>query len=104
MASLPASDASSAAARFFFLTVVTGAIPEARMTNTGRPMAAHDIAFGVFAFHVVEEDVLGNDHVAFHSHDFGDVRDFARAVAQACGLDYDVNRGADHFANGAGRQ
>ena len=64
---------------------------------TDRP---DDIAFRVLAFHVVEEDVLGNDDVAFHSHDFGDVGDFARAIAQARGLNYDVDGGADHLANG----
>src|SRR5262249_62281689 len=88
----------------FFFSVVAGALPESRATNAGGPMATDDVAFGVLTFYVVKENILGNDDVAFHSHYFGDVGDFARAIAQACGLDYDVYRGADHFADGAGRE
>ena len=66
-------------------------------------MAAEDVAVGVLTGHVVDEQILGDDDVAFHPHHFGDVSDLARAVAQARGLDHDVDRGADHFADGARR-
>ena len=58
----------------------------------------------VLAQHVVDEEVLGDDDVAFHPHHLGDVGDAARAVAQARGLDDDVDRAADHLADGARRQ
>jgi hypothetical protein len=74
------------------------------MPNAGRPVTTANVAFGVLAFHVVEENVLRNDDVAFHSHHFGDVGDLARTVAQARGLNYDVNRGAYHFADSTRRQ
>src|SRR5215475_12310580 len=60
-----------------FLAVVTRTVPEARPPDSGRTMLADQLAVGVLADQVVEEDVLGNDDVAFHSHDFGDVRDLA---------------------------
>ena len=71
------------------------------MADAGRAVPADDVAFGVLAYHVVDEQVLCNDDVAFHPHDFGDMGDLARAIAQTRGLDDDVNRSADHFANGA---
>ena len=67
-------------------------------------MPADDVAVGVLADHVVDEQVLGDDGVAFHAHHLGDVGDAARAVAQARGLDDDVDRGADHLADGPRRQ
>src|SRR5580704_14148793 len=64
-------------------TVITRAIPEARPSDAGRAMPADDVAVGVLADHVVQEQVLGDDGVAFHAHHFGDVGDAAGAVAQA---------------------
>ena len=46
----------------------------------------------VLADHLVDEQVLGDDDVAFHAHHLGDVGDPARAVAQARGLHDDVDR------------
>src|SRR5256714_6002526 len=86
------------------LAVVARAFPEARPSDAGRAVAADDLAVGVLADHVVEEDVLGDDGVAFHAHHLGDVGDAARSVAQPRRLDDDVDRGADHFADGAGGQ
>ena len=86
------------------LAVISRAIPEPRPSDAGRTMPADDVAVGVLADHVVDEDVLGDDGVAFHAHHLGDVGDAARAVAQAGGLDDDVDRGADHLADGARRQ
>src|SRR5882757_10874837 len=64
------------------LAVVSRAIPKARPSDAGRTMAADDLAAGVLADDVVEEQVLGNDGIAFHAHHLGDVGDAARAVAQ----------------------
>ena len=83
------------------LAVVAGALPEARPADAGGAVLADDLAVGVLADQVVEEDVLGDDGVAFHAHHLGDVGDAARAVAQARGLDDDVDRGADHLADGS---
>src|SRR5215471_11163275 len=69
------------------LAVVPGALPEARAADAGRAMPADDLAVGVFAHQVVDENVLGDDGVAFHAHHLGDVGDAARTVAQARGLD-----------------
>src|SRR4051812_34872676 len=85
----------------FFLAVIARAFPEFRTADAGRAVPADDLAVGVFADHVVEEYVLGDDGVAFHAHHLGDVGDAARAVAQARGLDDDVDRSADHLADGA---
>ena len=46
-------------------------------------MLAHQPAGGVLALQIVEDDVLRNDYVAFHADHLGNVRDAARAVAQA---------------------
>ena len=81
--------------------VIARAFPELRTADAGRAVPADDLAVGVFADHVVQEQILGDDGVAFHAHHLGDVGDAARTVAQARGLDDDVDRGADHLANGA---
>ena len=87
-----------------FLAVVAGAVPELRPADAGRAVAADQLAVGVLAHHVVDEEVLGDDDVAFHADHLGDVGDAARAVAQARRLDDDVDRGADHLADGLRRQ
>src|SRR6202166_2606815 len=81
--------------------VISRAIPKAWPSDTGRSMPADDVAVGVLADHVVDEQVLGNDGVAFHAHHLGDVGDAPGAVAQTGGLDDDVDRGADHLADGS---
>src|SRR5262245_9885697 len=86
------------------LVVVPRTFPEFRAADAGRAMLADDLATGVLADQVVEEDVLGDDGVAFHAHHLGDVGDAARTVAQARRLDDDVDRRADHFANGSRRK
>src|SRR5689334_5139040 len=73
------------------LVVVAGALPEFRPADAGRAVAADDLAVGVFADHVVEEDVLRDDGVAFHAHHLGDVGDAARDVAEPGRLDDDVD-------------
>src|ERR1700690_4436935 len=80
--------------------IVPRAIPEPRPPNAGRAMPAYDLATGVLADHVVQENVLGDDGVAFHTHPLGNVGDAPGAVAQTSGLDDDVDRSADHLANG----
>src|SRR5580698_3232222 len=84
-----------------FFAVVARAIPEAGTSDTGRAMPPDDVSVGVLAHQVVDEQILGDDGVAFHAHHLGDVGDAAGAVAQARSLDYDVDRGADHLADGA---
>src|SRR6202000_2445299 len=83
--------------------IISRAIPEPRPSDAGRAMPADDVAVGVLADHVVEEQVLGDDGVAFHAHHLGNVGDAPGAVAQTGGLDDDVDRGADHLANGPRR-
>src|SRR6266540_3037922 len=80
---------------------ISCALPEPRTSDPGRAVPPDDLAVRVLADHVVEKYVLGDDGVAFHAHHLGDVGDAARAVAQARGLYDDVDRGADHLADGA---
>jgi hypothetical protein len=77
-----------------------GAIPEARTGDAGRAVPAHDLAVLVLAGDLVDEQVLGDDHVAFQADHLGDVGDAARAVAQAGRLDDDVDRADDHLLDG----
>src|ERR1700731_2631096 len=79
------------------LAVITRTLPEPRAADSGRAVAADDIAVGVLADHLVEEQILGDDDVALHPQDLGDVGDAARAVAQARTLDDDIDRGADNL-------
>src|ERR1700689_962059 len=77
--------------------IVSRASPKARSANSGRAMPSDNVAVGVLADHVVEEDVLGDDGVALHAHHLGNVGNAPGAVAQARGLNDDVDRGADHL-------
>src|SRR5438093_3712988 len=63
--------------------VISRALPEPRTSDPGRAVSPDDLAVRVFADHVVQEYVLGDDGVAFHAHHLGDVGDAARTVAQA---------------------
>src|ERR1051325_696074 len=53
------------------------AFPELRAADAGRAVAADEPAVLVLAHHLVDENVLGDDDVAFHAHHLGDVRDAA---------------------------
>src|SRR2546423_10125305 len=86
------------------LAVVARPVPEFRAANAGRMMLADDVAVGVLAGHLVHEDVLRDDDVAFHTDHFSDVGDAAGTIAQACRLHDDVHRSAHHFPDGAGGQ
>src|ERR1700685_2624127 len=66
----------------FLFAVISCAIPEPRPADAGRAMPADDVPVGVLAEQIVEEQVLGDDGFAFHSHHLGDVGDAAGAVAQ----------------------
>src|SRR5882757_10825587 len=57
--------------------IIACALPEARASDPGRAMPSDDLAVGVFADHVVQEHVLGDDGVAFHAHHLGFVDDTA---------------------------
>src|SRR5215813_10225716 len=63
------------------LTVILGALPEARPGDSRRSMHAGDLAVGVFTGDVEDDQVLQGDHVAFHADHLGDMRDLAGAVA-----------------------
>src|SRR5213593_204328 len=65
---------------------IARALPESRTADAGRAVTADQPAVRILAEHLVKEDVLRDDHVAFHAHHLGDVRDAARAIAQARGL------------------
>src|ERR1700761_8729633 len=80
--------------------VIAGAVPEARPRDAGGAMLARHLALGVFAGDLVDEQILGDDHIAFQSHYLGDMGDAARAIAQAGGLDDHIHRADDHFADG----
>src|SRR4030088_106473 len=87
-----------------FLAIVTGAFPEARMSDARRAMPADHLAVLAFAQNVVNEEILGDRNVTLHAENLGDVRDTARAIAQALGLHNHIDRRADHLADGPGRQ
>src|SRR5215510_9877421 len=57
------------------LAIVASAFPEARAPDAGRAVPPDQLALGVLAEQVVDEQVLGDDHVAFQAHHLGDVRD-----------------------------
>src|SRR5215468_125995 len=73
------------------LAIVARTIPEFRSADAGRFMVADDVAVGILAGHLVEEDVLRDNDIALHAHHLGDVGDAARTVAQACRLHDDVH-------------
>src|SRR5580704_8523696 len=52
----------------FLLAVVACAVPEARPADAGRAVAADELASRVLAENFVDEQVLGDDDVAFHPH------------------------------------
>src|SRR6516162_4813897 len=64
----------------FLFAVIARPLPESRTADPGGAMFADDLAVGVLADHVVEEDVLGDDGVAFHAHHLGNVGDPARTI------------------------
>src|SRR5207253_8223610 len=80
--------------------VISRPFPEPRTSDPGRAVPPDDLAVRVFADHVVQEYILGDDGVAFHAHHLGDVGDAARAITKARGLHDDIDRGADHLADG----
>src|SRR3982074_1678861 len=76
------------------LAVIARPIPEARAAYAGRAVAADDVAVGVLADHVVEKQILGDDDVALHPQDLGDVGDAAGTAPRARGPDRDIERGS----------
>src|SRR5664279_5504929 len=72
------------------LPVIACAVPKAGTADAGRFVPADNVSVGVLADHVVEEQVLGDDGVAFHAHHLGDVGDAPGAVAQTSCLDDNI--------------
>ena len=58
----------------------------------------------IFTLNVVEYDVLQRDDITFGTHDFGDMRDLARAIAQTRSLDHHIDGADDHFLDRLGGQ
>src|SRR5580658_7557495 len=85
------------------LTEIARPIPEFWSANPGRFVLSHKVAVSVLAQDVVDEQILGDDDVALESNHLGDVGDASGAIAQTRRLNDDVDGGADHFADGAGR-
>src|SRR5215216_1492165 len=61
--------------------VIAGAFPKPRPADSGRTMAADQAAGRVLAEHFKDEDVLGDDDVAFHPHYLGYMGNAPRPVA-----------------------
>src|SRR6266571_263107 len=55
--------------------VVARAIPELRPADAGRFVPADQVAVGILAGQLIDEQVLRDDHVAFHPRHLGDVGD-----------------------------
>src|SRR5712672_1520891 len=79
---------------------IARAVPEGRTRNAGSDMVAADTACFVLAVDLVDEEILGDDHVAFRTDHLGDIGDATRTVAQALGLHDDIDRADDHLADG----
>src|SRR5579875_1799709 len=82
-----------------FFAVVTGAVPEPRPRYARGAVAAVDLPVRILAEDVKDEEILGNQNIAFHADDFRDVGDLARTVAQALAVDDNVDGGRNHRAN-----
>src|ERR687892_486419 len=52
--------------------VISRAVPELRAADAGRAVPPDDLAVRVFAEQFVDEQILGDDGVAFHAHHLGD--------------------------------
>src|SRR5215203_7131330 len=63
-----------------FLAVIARAIPEFGPADAGRFVRADQVALGVLAGHLVDEQVLCDDDVTFQPHHLGDGGDLACAV------------------------
>src|SRR6202012_1527861 len=83
------------------LAIIAGALPKAGTPDAGRTVTALQLTVRVLPDDVVNEQVLGDDDIAFEAKHLGDVRDAPRAVAQARCLDDDVDGRDDHLADGA---
>src|SRR5690606_37402161 len=73
-------------------------------SDAGRAMAAENASRSVLPLDIVENEILGRDDVTFQPNHFRNVGDAAGTVAQACGLDDDIDRTDDDLAHGLLRQ
>ena len=67
-------------------------------------MFTDEVAVSVLAENVIKKQILSDDDVTFHTHDFGDMRDTSRTVTQTRGLNDDIDGTADHFPDRARRK
>src|SRR3546814_9580170 len=67
-------------------------------------IGAAQLSVLVFAFVLVDEQVLHGDDVTFHADDLGDVRDAAAAVAHAADLHDKIHRVGDLLLDGVGAE
>src|SRR5271167_4675108 len=74
-------------------TKVTSAIPESRLTDSSRAVAADKLTVLVFPKQIVNKKILRDDGIPFHTEHLGNMRDAARTVAKTGGLDDYVDRG-----------
>src|ERR1700680_464997 len=76
---------------------ISRTVPKSRPNNTGPDVLAFDAPVLVFAIHLIDEQILGDDDVAFSTRHFSDAGDAPGTVAQAFGLNDNVHRADDHF-------
>lgn len=86
--------------RVLLETEVARTLPEARSANAGALVTAVDATVLIFALNFVEQEILGDDRIAFETEHFGDLGNATRTVTQTLRLDDDVDGGDDDFANG----
>ena len=85
-----------------FLAVVLRAFPEARPPNASATMGPEQHPIAVFTVNILDKKILCCRDITLHAQNLSDVRNPARAVAQTLRLNDDVDRGADHLADGLG--
>src|SRR5262245_51725357 len=55
------------------LVVIVRPVPEPRTPDSGRAVAADQLAVGIFPEQIIEEEVLSDDDVAFEPQHLGDM-------------------------------
>src|SRR5262245_54890669 len=63
-----------------FFAEVARLVPECGSGNAGAAVAADQTLVRVLALHLIDEEILERDDVAFHAQDLRDLSDLSRAV------------------------